>query len=47
MHHLEKTVADTVDGSEDRVKASFHKAVEDSETRMEASADACLGNQND
>ena len=37
IHDLEKNVADTVDGSEDRVKASFHKAVEDSENSVKAS----------
>jgi hypothetical protein len=40
IHHLEKNVTDTVDGSEDRVKASFHKAVEDSETSVKASVGA-------
>jgi hypothetical protein len=40
IHHLEKNVTDMVDGSEDRVKASFHKAVEDSETSVKASVGA-------
>jgi hypothetical protein len=40
IHHLTKNVTDTVDGSEDRVKASFHKAVEDSESSVKASVDS-------
>jgi hypothetical protein len=42
IHHLEKNVTDMVDGSEDRVKASFHKAVEDSENNVKASVDSRL-----
>jgi hypothetical protein len=40
IHHMEKNVTDTVSGSEDRVKASFHKAVEDSENSVKASVDS-------
>jgi hypothetical protein len=42
IHHLETNVADTVDGSEDRVKASFHKAVEDSENSVKANVNSRL-----
>jgi hypothetical protein len=41
IRHFEKNVTGTVDGSEDRVKASsFHKAVEDSENSVKASVDS-------